>query len=125
MAKSSRTLGQMSSKSNALAKVMTPAAGGPPFLKDEDGNPTQEAGYYLSVNRGKRSVELDLKSEEGRAAVRALAAQSDIVLENFKTGTLDRMGLGYADLKKVNPPANILFDYRLWPDRTDGRRCGL
>lgn len=76
---------------------------GPPFLKDEDGNPTQEAGYYLSVNRGKRSVELDLKSEEGRAAVRALAAQSDIVLENFKTGTLDRMGLGYADLKKVNP----------------------
>lgn len=76
---------------------------GPPFLKDEDGNRTGEAGYYLSVNRGKRSVELDLKSEEGRAAVRALAAQSDILLENFKTGTLDKMGLGYDDLKKVNP----------------------
>jgi len=76
---------------------------GPPFLKDEDGNSTGEAGYYLSVNRGKRSVELDLKSAEGRAAVRALAAQSDILLENFKTGTLDRMGLGYEDLKQVNP----------------------
>ena len=76
---------------------------GPPFLKDRDGNPTKEAGYYLSVNRGKRSVELDLKSEEGRAAVKALASESDIVLENFKTGTLDRMGLGYADLQKVNP----------------------
>ena len=76
---------------------------GPPFLKDKDGNHTGEAGYYLSVNRGKRSVELDLKSEEGRAAVRALAAQSDILLENFKTGTLGRMGLGYDDLKKVNP----------------------
>lgn len=76
---------------------------GPPFLRDEDGNQTGEAGYYLSVNRGKRSVELDLKSEAGRAAVRALAAQSDILLENFKTGTLDKMGLGYDDLKKVNP----------------------
>lgn len=76
---------------------------GPPFLKDTDGNSTQEAGYYLSVNRGKRSIELDLKSDEGRAAVRALAAESDILLENFKTGTLDRMGLGYDDLKEVNP----------------------
>lgn len=76
---------------------------GPPFLKDSDGNRTGEAGYYLSVNRGKKSVELDLKSEEGRAVVRALARESDILLENFKTGTLDRMGLGYDDLKEVNP----------------------
>ena len=80
-----------------------PRRWGPPFLRDRDGNATMEAGYYLSVNRGKRSVELDLKSEEGRAAVRALAAESDILLENFKTGTLDRMGLGYDDLAKVNP----------------------
>lgn len=76
---------------------------GPPFLKDSEGEATQESGYYLSVNRGKRSVELDLKSEEGRAAVRALAAESDILLENFKTGTLEKMGLGYEDLKKINP----------------------
>lgn len=76
---------------------------GPPFLKDSDGKATKEAGYYLSVNRGKRSVELDLKSEEGRAAVKALARDSDILLENFKTGTLGRMGLGYDDLKEINP----------------------
>lgn len=76
---------------------------GPPFLKDKEGNTTKEAGYYLSVNRGKRSVELDLKSEEGRAAVRALAMESDILLENFKAGTLDRMGLGYEALSEVNP----------------------
>ncbi|MEX1214688.1 CaiB/BaiF CoA transferase family protein [Saccharospirillum sp.] len=76
---------------------------GPPFLKDKEGGATKEAGYYLSVNRGKRSVELDLKSEEGRAAVRALAAESDILLENFKTGTLDRMGLGYEALSEINP----------------------
>jgi len=76
---------------------------GPPFLKNKDGETTKEAGYYLSVNRGKRSVELDLKSEAGRAAVKALAAESDILLENFKTGTLERMGLGYEDLQKVNP----------------------
>jgi crotonobetainyl-CoA:carnitine CoA-transferase CaiB-like acyl-CoA transferase len=76
---------------------------GPPFLNDEDGKSTGEAGYYLSVNRGKKSVELDLKSTEGQEAVRALAAKSDIVLENFKTGTLDRMGLGYEDMAKINP----------------------
>ncbi len=78
-------------------------AWGPPFLTDQEGNPTKETGYYLTVNRGKRSVELDLKSNEGKEAVRAIAAQSDILLENFKTGTLNRMGLGYKDLRSVNP----------------------
>lgn len=76
---------------------------GPPWLKDADGAATSEAGYYLSVNRGKKSVELDLKSAEGIAAVKALAARSDILLENFKTGTLDRMGLGYDALSAANP----------------------
>lgn len=76
---------------------------GPPYLKDRDGRETAEAGYYLSVNRGKRSVELDLSTSEGQAAVRALAAESDILLENFKAGSLARYGLGYDDLRKVNP----------------------
>lgn len=76
---------------------------GPPFLNDADGDPTKESGYYLSVNRGKKSVELDLKSAEGQEAVRAIAAKSDILLENFKTGTLDRMGLGYEAIAKINP----------------------
>lgn len=76
---------------------------GPPFLADSDGEPTREAGYFLSVNRGKKSVEIDLKSEEGLATVVALARQSDILLENFKTGTLDRLGLGFEALHEVNP----------------------
>ncbi|MEQ9331797.1 CaiB/BaiF CoA-transferase family protein [Thalassobaculum sp.] len=76
---------------------------GPPFLKDRDGNDTSEPGYYLSVNRGKRSVELDLASPADQAVVKALAARSDILLENFKVGTLARYGLGPDDLKAVNP----------------------
>ncbi len=76
---------------------------GPPFLKDRDGSDTTEPGYYLSVNRGKRSVELDLASPADQAVVKALAARSDILLENFKVGTLARYGLGWDDLKAVNP----------------------
>lgn len=74
---------------------------GPPYLKDKDGNDTKESGYYLSVNRGKRSVELDISTQHGRDVVLELAKSSDIVLENFKSGTLARYGLGYANLNKV------------------------
>jgi glutaryl-CoA transferase len=76
---------------------------GPPFLKDRSGAETREAGYYLSVNRGKRSITLELDKPEGQRVVRALAERSDIVLENFKVGTLARFGLGYEQLKAVNP----------------------
>src|ERR1700746_2023592 len=76
---------------------------GPPFLKDADGADTSESGYYLSVNRGQRSVELDLTKPEDQQVVRALAARSDILLENFKVGTLSRYGLGFDDLSSVNP----------------------
>jgi len=62
-----------------------------------------EAAYYLCVNRNKRSITVDLKSPEGRDIVRKLAARSDVVIENYKVGTLDRMGLGYEDLKALNP----------------------
>ncbi|HET7411266.1 MAG TPA: CoA transferase, partial [Pararhizobium sp.] len=78
-------------------------AWGPPFLKDAEGADTSESGYYLSVNRGKRSVELDLTKPEDQQVVKALAARSDILLENFKVGTLARYGLGYDDLSAVNP----------------------
>ena len=92
-----------------VIKVERPGVGddtrtwGPPFLKDVSGKPTKEAGYYLSVNRGKRSIALELDKPEGQAVVRALAARSDIVLENFKVGTLKRFGLDYEGLKAVNP----------------------
>lgn len=76
---------------------------GPPYLKDRDGKDTAESGYYLSVNRGKKSVEIDIATAEGQATVKALAAMSDIVLENFKVGTLERYGLGPDDLRAVKP----------------------
>jgi crotonobetainyl-CoA:carnitine CoA-transferase CaiB-like acyl-CoA transferase len=92
-----------------VIKVERPGVGddtrawGPPFLKDESGADTKEAGYYLAVNRSKRSIALELDKPEGQAIVRALAARSDIVVENFKVGTLKKFGLDYASLREVNP----------------------
>jgi crotonobetainyl-CoA:carnitine CoA-transferase CaiB-like acyl-CoA transferase len=92
-----------------VVKVERPGAGddtrgwGPPFLKDKAGRDTKEAGYYLAVNRGKRSIALDLGDKEHQRIVRALAAKSDIVLENFKAGALAKFGLDYAALRVVNP----------------------
>src|SRR5262249_57221671 len=92
-----------------VIKVERPGAGddtrgwGPPFLKDKAGNDTRDAGYFLAVNRGKRSIAVDLADAEGQRIVRALAARADIVLENFKAGTLAKYGLGYDDLAALNP----------------------
>jgi crotonobetainyl-CoA:carnitine CoA-transferase CaiB-like acyl-CoA transferase len=92
-----------------VVKVERPGAGddtrgwGPPFLKDKAGRDTRDAGYYLAVNRGKRSIALDLADKEAQRIVRALAARADIVLENFKTGALAKYGLGYDDLRAVKP----------------------
>lgn len=62
-----------------------------------------ESHYYLSVNRGKKSIVLDLKSEDGKRIARELAAKSDIVIENYRPGVMDRLGLGYETLKADNP----------------------
>jgi crotonobetainyl-CoA:carnitine CoA-transferase CaiB-like acyl-CoA transferase len=76
---------------------------GPPFLKDSDGNDTTDAGYFLAVNRGKRSITLDIATPEGQRVVRELVKHCDVVIENFKVDTLDRYGLGYNDLKAIKP----------------------
>jgi crotonobetainyl-CoA:carnitine CoA-transferase CaiB-like acyl-CoA transferase len=92
-----------------VIKVERPGAGddtrgwGPPFLKDREGRETKDAGYFLAVNRGKRSITLDLNKPEGQAIVRRLAARSDVVLENYRVGTLAKYGLDYERLKGVNP----------------------
>ncbi len=92
-----------------VIKVERPGAGddtrawGPPLLHDADGKPTREAGYYLAVNRGKRSITVSLEKPEGQDIVKRLAAQADIVLENYKCGTLARYGLDEASLRKINP----------------------
>lgn len=78
-------------------------AWGPPFLKDERGESTSEAAYYLAANRNKQSVTIDFTQPEGQKLVRELAARSDIVIENFKVGGLAAYGLDYESLKAVNP----------------------
>lgn len=62
-----------------------------------------EAAYYLCINRNKRSITVNMKTPEGREIIRKLALESDILIENYKVGTLDRMGLGYEDLSKETP----------------------
>lgn len=68
---------------------------GPPFIHEE-------SSYFMSVNRNKRSLVLNLKTESGKAALRKLIAQADVVLENFRPGTLERLGFAFEDLKKLN-----------------------
>jgi len=76
---------------------------GPPYLRDAEGRDTPESAYYLCANRNKRSVAIDLARPEGQGLVRALAAQADVLVENFKVGGLARHGLAYPDLEPSNP----------------------
>jgi crotonobetainyl-CoA:carnitine CoA-transferase CaiB-like acyl-CoA transferase len=76
---------------------------GPPFLKDAQGNATREAAYFLGINRSKRSITIDIARPEGQDLVRQLAAKANVILENYKVGTLKRFKLDYASLRKVNP----------------------
>lgn len=62
-----------------------------------------ESAYFMNLNRNKRSMTLDLKKEEGKEILRQLVKKADIILENYRPGVMDRLGLGYEDLKKVNP----------------------
>ena len=75
---------------------------GPPFVPAADGGHL-DAAYFHSANRGKRSIEVDFESEEGRRIVRKLAARSDVLIENFKVGGLAKFGLDYASLAPDNP----------------------
>jgi formyl-CoA transferase len=92
-----------------VIKVERPGTGddtrawGPPFLKDAAGHDTSEAAYYLACNRGKLSVAVDFTRAEGQQIVRDLARQADVLVENFKVGSLAKYGLDYANIAALNP----------------------
>jgi len=91
-----------------VVKVERPGSGddtrtwGPPFVEGADGEPL-DAAYFHACNRGKRSAAVDFETEEGRDVVRRLACRADVVIENFKVGSLARHGLDYPSLKARNP----------------------
>ena len=92
-----------------VVKVERPGEGddtrhwGPPFLQDAQGNDTAHATYFTACNRNKRSVTIDMAKPEGQALIRQMAAQSDVLVENFKVGGLTKYGLDYDSLKTINP----------------------
>jgi len=92
-----------------VIKVERPGTGddtrswGPPFLKDRVGNETRDSTYFLSCNRGKKSVTIDIARAEGQALIRQMAQHCDVFAENFKAGDLARYGLDFASIGKINP----------------------
>jgi crotonobetainyl-CoA:carnitine CoA-transferase CaiB-like acyl-CoA transferase len=93
----------------SVIKVEKPGAGddtrafAPPYATASDGSPSGESAYFLSANRGKRSVTIDFIHPEGQKLVRALAANSDVLIENFKVDGLAKYGLDYPSLHALNP----------------------
>lgn len=92
-----------------VIKVERPGAGddtrswGPPFLRDAEGKETRDSSYFLAMNRGKRSITLDIAAAEGQRIVRELVKSCDVLVENYKVGNLARFGLDYESLSALNP----------------------
>ncbi len=92
-----------------VIKVERPTVGddsrafGPPWVKDKEGRETRDSAYFTAANRGKKSITVNVAKAEGQALIRALARECDVLIENYKHGDLARYGLGYDDLKRVNP----------------------
>ncbi len=101
-----QTLGDLGAE---VIKVERPGSGddtrawGPPYVTDLQGKPTGESAYYMCTNRNKQSVTVDFTRPEGQEIVRQLAAKSDVLIENFKTGGLAQYGLDYTSLCAINP----------------------
>ena len=108
-------------------KVENPAGGddtrgwGPPFVGEDD---APESTYFLSCNRNKQSVVLDLKSPDDLAVLRGLLARADVLIENFRPGTMERLGLGSADLEPLNPRLITLSISGFGHDGPEGQRAG-
>jgi len=111
-----------------VIKVEAPGSGdetrswGPPFVAGDDG--AQHSTYFLSCNRNKESIALDLKSDDGREVVRRLLARADVLVENFRTGVMDRLGLGSRELAALNPGLVQLSITGFGHDGPEGGRAG-
>jgi formyl-CoA transferase len=111
-----------------VLKVERPGSGddtrgwGPPFIGPSD---DLQSTYYLSVNRNKRSIELDLKDPRDREQLRRLIARADVLTENFRPGTMERLGLGEEELAEVNPRLVVLSITGFGEGGPDGMRPGF
>ena len=111
-----------------VIKVESPRGGddtrgwGPPFVEPAQGE--RESTYFLCANRNKKSVTLDLKDEEGRAALRALIRQADVLMENFRPGVLDRLGFSQQQLAEINPRLVVLSISGFGHDGPEAGRAG-
>jgi crotonobetainyl-CoA:carnitine CoA-transferase CaiB-like acyl-CoA transferase len=112
-----------------VIKVESPGTGddsrgwGPPFVVPEGGG-ERLSTYFMSCNRNKESVALDLKSDEGRSLLEALVARADVLLENFRPGVLDRLGFSTARLAEINPRLVVLSISGFGHDGPEGQRAG-
>jgi len=97
---------------------------GPPFITPSDGGQA-ESSYFLSVNRNKRSVVLDLKADEDLETIRALIAEADVLVENFRPGVMDRFGLGAEALEALNPRLVVLSITGFGEGGPQGHRAGF
>ena len=95
---------------------------GPPFVQPDDGE--RESTYFLSANRNKESITLDLKSDDGRDTLAALVRRADVLLENFRTGVLDRLGFSMEALFALNPRLVVLSVTGFGHDGPQGGRAG-
>ena len=91
-------------------------AAGPPFLKDKNGNDTPDSAYYLSANRGKKSVAINIATAEGQEIVRKLAATADVFVENYLVGKLAEYGLDYERSARDQSASRLLLDHRVRPN---------
>lgn len=111
-----------------VVKVETPGTGddtrgwGPPFVTPEEGD--RESTYFLSCNRNKESIALDLKSEDGREVLTRLVERADVLLENFRPGVLDRLGFDIGRLHALNPRLVVLSISGFGHDGPEGGRAG-
>ena len=110
-----------------VIKVETPGTGddtrgwGPPFVGPED---DRQSTYFLSCNRNKESIALDLKSDDGKEVLTELLRRADVVVENFRPGVLDRLGFSTADMHALNPGLVILSITGFGHDGPEARRSG-